>query len=620
MELSKIKNPKFLKTLSIAELNALCSDIRQCIITTVSQKGGHLSSNLGVVELTVAIHRVFDAPNDKIIFDVGHQSYTHKILTGRYQEFVDTLRDLGGLSGYQKLDESKYDPYEAGHSSTSISAICGFLKAQEINGKTGEIIGIIGDSSLVSGLALEGLNNLANMPGKAIIVFNDNNMAISKPVGGLAKGFARIRNTVIYTSTKSRFKTALSKNKLGRFFYRIFRSIKNFIKRLFLDSNIFENVGLDYMGPIDGHNMKKLIKALEIAKKNPKTIVVHVVTTKGKGYQPAENDLVGKWHGVGEFDVVTGAFKSDKSVANITWSQGISAIVHGFMENDKKIVAITPAMIEGSKMQQIFSDFPNRSIDVGIAEEHAFTMAGAMSLGGAKPYICIYSTFLQRSYDEIVHDVARMNIPLVVGVDRAGIVGKDGSTHQGIFDVGMLRTIPNVVISMPKDINDARLLFKRAFEYDKLFFIRYPRESTPLLPVNAENQSLEIGQWDFYKAKKATLTLIVTGPNFNKVKEYVDSKNLPYNLVFARFYQPLDEKVLQAIIQEKRPLVIYDIYATKEGLFDAISEYLVLHNVDLAVKDYSLPTKFIKHGSINNVLDHLGLNLECVFKDMESKE
>lgn len=623
MNLAEIKNPQFLKKLNIAELNDLCRDIRDCIISTVAKKGGHLSSNLGVVELTVAVHKVFDSPKDKIIFDVGHQSYAHKILTGRYAEFVSSLRELHGLSGYQKMDESEHDSYEAGHSSTSISAICGFLKARELTGKDGEIVGIIGDSAISSGLAFEGLNNIVNQKGKAIIILNDNNMAISKPVGALANSFAKIRNTVFYATTKSSFKKGLSKNKVGLFFYRIFRAIKNFVKRLIIGDNVFENLGLAYLGPVDGHDLKKLIKILEIAKKKPKTVLVHVLTTKGKGYEPAENDATGKWHGVGEFDVITGAIKENNNVSYVSWSEGISDIVHEKMEKDDKIVAITPAMIEGSRMEKIFKDFPNRSLDVGISEEHAFTMAGAMQLGGLKPYICIYSTFLQRAYDEIVHDVARMNIPLVVGVDRAGIVGKDGSTHQGIFDVGMIRTIPRAVIAMPKDILDAELILNRAFAFDNLFFVRFPRESAPARDKNNEiKRELTIGEWDYFKYPngKAKTTLIATGPNFNKARQYVEKKNLPLNLAFARFYKPIDEKVMDEIVKDSEKIVIYDIYATKEGLYDEIAAYLTSRNIRIPVIDYVIPTKFIKHGLIKNVIADLGLDIDTVFADLEKKD
>ncbi len=619
MEINKIKNPKFLKEMNIKDLNILCEDIRKCIISTVSHKGGHLSSNLGVVELTVAVHTVFNAPSDKIIFDVGHQCYTHKILTGRYQEFVDSLRDYNGLSGYQKMDESIYDSYEAGHSSTSISAVCGFLKSQEITGENYDVIDIIGDSSIASGLAFEGLNNLSSLKKRAIIILNDNDMAISKPVGGLDRTFSKIRTLTSYTSTKKGLKSILKKNQIGGFFFVIFKNIKDTIRRMLIDTTIFENLGLEYLGPIDGHNLKKLIKVLKIAKDSDRSVVVHVITQKGKGYEPAEKDLVGKWHGVGEFDVITGSFKSSHDRSNVSWSQAISAIVQQKMSKDKQIVAITPAMIEGSKMQQIFKDYPDRAIDVGIAEEHAFTMAGSLYLGGAKPYICVYSTFLQRAYDEIIHDVARMNIPLVVGVDRAGIVGKDGSTHQGIYDVGMLRSIPHTVIAMPKDLNDARAIMQKAFEYQHLFFIRYPRESTPLLENQKKLEAIKIGQWDFVANPDAVYNVIVTGPNYDKVTLFVAQKKLVVNVIFARFYQPIDEGVLLQVAQNGKPIAIYDLYSAKTGLFDAISAFYAEKEIKVHLMDFSIPLKFIKNGDIPSIIKHLGLDIETVFERIEKE-
>lgn len=609
VDLEKIKNPEFLKKLNNEELISLASDIRKSIIEVVSTKGGHLSSNLGVVELTIALHTVFNAPKDKIIFDVGHQSYTHKILTGRYNEFKSSLRDFQGISGYQKMKESIYDCYEAGHSSTSISAACGFLKAQEINGENNDIIAVIGDSSITSGLALEGLNNLSSLKGKAIIVLNDNGMSISKPVGGVSKTLSRIRSSITYTSTKNKFRKVLSKIPFGSKIYVFLRYLKNSIRRLFIETTLFENFNLDYIGPIDGHNIKKMIKALKVAKNSHKSIVVHVITKKGFGYKPAEDDKYGKWHGVEEFDVSTGEFSSSKEKDLISWSEAISNIVYELMIKDSKIVTITPAMIEGSKLGRIFRDFPNRSIDVGISEEHAFTMAGSMYLGGCHPYISIYSTFLQRSYDELCHDVARMNIPIVVGIDRAGIVGKDGDTHQGIFDVAFLRSVPNTIIAMPKDYDDAKKLYEIAFEYNNMFFIRYPRGKIQIVSKQYNND-IYIGKWDIIECKSnSNLNIIVTGPIFDKVFEAFTNENIDANLIFARFYNPLDEKILQKICSNGGSIIIYDIYSTKEGLYDSICEYIVKNNYNPKVINLSLPTDFIQHGNLNEVLSSLSLDI-----------
>jgi len=614
LNLDEITGPEFLKKLDNKELILLAKDIRKSIIDVVSTKGGHLSSNLGVVELTIALHTVFNAPKDKIIFDVGHQSYTHKILTGRYNEFKNSLRDFKGISGYQKIKESEYDCYEAGHSSTSISAACGFLKAQEINLENNEIIAVIGDSSITSGLALEGLNNLSSIKGKVIIVLNDNGMAISRPVGGVSKTFSKIRSSITYTSTKNRFRKILSKIPFGAKIHIFLRYLKNSIRRLFIETTLFENFNLDYIGPIDGHNIKKMIKAFNVAKNSHKSIVVHVVTKKGFGYKPAEDDKYGKWHGVEKFDVFTGEFSTSNEENSISWSEAIANIVHEFMIRDSKIVTITPAMIEGSKLSKIFRDFSNRSIDVGISEEHAFTMSGSMYLGGLHPYISIYSTFLQRAYDEVCHDVARMNLPLVVGVDRAGIVGKDGDTHQGIFDVAFLKTIPNTIIAMPKDYDDAKKLYEIAFQYKNLFFIRYPRGKTKI-ESDEDKNNVYIGKWDLFESNASSnLNIIVTGPNFDIVRKKLSKEKIDSNLVFARFYKPIDKDVLKKICDNGKTIIVYDIYSTKEGLYDSICEYMIENKYNSKVINLSVPTDFIQHGNIDEILISLNLSIDDLVK------
>ena len=512
MNLNDIKNPAFLKNLNYKELDLLASDIRSVILDTLSKKGGHLSSNLGVVELTIAVHRIFDL-NDNILFDVGHQSYTHKILTGRYNDFVSTLRDFGGLSGYQKRNESIYDCFEAGHASTSISAACGFAVANRINGIKNNVVAIIGDGALTSGMALEGLNNLGGMKEKVIVIFNDNEMAISKAVGGLSETFSKIRTSVTYDKTRGFIRKISYAIPLGKYVYSFFRKIKNAVKRFFVPTTLFENFNMRYIGPIDGHNIKKLEKALKYAKKYTGSIVVHIVTKKGKGYNYAENDQAGIWHGVPKFEVETGSHDSNGAKS---WSEATAEIVHHLMKINTNIVAITPAMIEGSKLNAIATDYPDRFFDVGICEEHAFTFAAGLSLGGLKPYISIYSTFMQRSYDQISHDLARMKLGAVVGVDRSGLVGKDGETHQGTFDVSFIRSIPNTIIAMPKNYADAESLYRLAFSSGELFFIRFPRENCH--DENTLASDISIGQWDFIEKNKSNKSVvIVTGPQYDKI-------------------------------------------------------------------------------------------------------
>ncbi len=571
MDLTKIKDPKFLKALSYQELEELSAEIRNAIINTVSIKGGHLSSNLGVVELTVALHYVFDAPKDKIIFDVGHQCYTHKILTGRYNKFAKSLRDYRGLSGFQKRKESEYDCYEAGHSSTSISAACGFLKALELNKEKAEVISVIGDASLANGLAFEGLNNLANIKKKAIIVINDNEMAITKTSGSLTN--------------------ALDKLKINN------------------NTNLFEKFGFDYLGPIDGHNFKELITTLKKAKRNKKSVVVHVVTKKGKGYKYAENDKKGIYHGVSGFDVKKGTINDDGLTS---WSEAVSSIVYDYMKRNKKMVSIAPATSEGSKLDKIFKDFKDRAIDVGICEEHAITMAGSLAINKKKPYLCIYSTFLQRGYDQLIHDVSRMNLNIVVGVDRAGIVGKDGNTHQGSFDVAMASTIPNSVIAMPKDYSDAKAIFKQAFKFRNLFFVRYPRENIEI--SNDKIDDIEIGKWDLKTDKNAIFSIIVSGPNYEIVKDYLKKNKIHANLVFARYYKPIDKTAIDKLVKLNKPIVVYDIYSVSKGLFGPISEYLVTKGTIPQVLNYSLPDAYFNQGSIKQILQELKLDVDSLIK------
>ena len=615
MDLNTIKDPSFLKSLSIDELKSLSKDIRTSIIDTVSKKGGHLSSNLGDVEATVALHYVFDSPKDKILFDVGHQCYTHKILTGRYNDFCTSLREKDGLAGYQKRNESVYDCFEAGHSSTSISAAMGMKKGMMINKIDGQVIAFIGDSSISSGMAFEALNNLSDFDGKVIVVLNDNGMAISKPTGGLSKKLSEIRNSFTYNHTKSNLKVFLYAIPLGKYLYKLLSKIKNVLKRGLLGNNIFDNLNLDYFGPIDGHNIEKLIKAFRVAKENDKSCVVHIVTKKGYGYDFSEKDEDGIWHGVSPFEVQTGHFYKEKKKGITSWSEAISTIVYDLMKKDEQIVTITPAMIEGSKLRQIKNDFKDRFYDVNIAEEHAATFAGGMALGDIKPYFTVYSTFMQRAYDQISHDIARMNLGVVIGVDRAGLVGQDGTTHQGIYDVAYLKSIPNVVISMPKDMCDAKKLYNTGFNNKVPFVIRYPRDDVNKIDISDINDVYEIGTWDKDETSNAKLNVIVTGPKYNELKKLKDEYNLPINLYFARFYNPLDYKMMDNIIDNKLNIMVYDCYSTKLGLYNSIIDYCI-NKTNVKFINKSIENEFIKHATIKEQEIELGLDIESIYKDI----
>ena len=487
-DLLNIKSPNFLKQLNINELEELCKEIRTFIIENVSKTGGHLSSNLGVVEATVALHYVFNSPTDKIIFDVGHQCYTHKILTGRAKEFAN-LRKRNGLSGFLSYSESEHDVWESGHSSTSLSAAAGFLEAKESNKEIGEVIAFIGDGAIQNGLAFEGLNYIGSQKNqKAIIILNDNDMSISRNVGRMA-----------LTLRKKRIKKshATLRRITPKFVYNNCKSLRNTLKTFLYGNDIFTSLGYGYYGPIDGHDLKKLIKYFEYAKKRDSSVVIHLNTIKGKGYKYSEDDSNGFWHGTGPFDINTGKQINKLSDNVVPWGKAICSILLSLLEKNKLIKVINPAMIVGTFFEEIEEKFPNQIIDVGINEEHAVVMAAAMSRCDIIPIVSIYSTFLQRAYDEVLHDVCRSDNHVIFLLDHAGIVSSDGSTHQGVFDIPMLLSMPNMVIATPSNIDDARQLLDIAVEIKHPMAIRYPKDNINLNITS--NGKIELGKWQILK-------------------------------------------------------------------------------------------------------------------------
>ena len=614
MRIEDIKDPTFLKDLSYKELDVLARDIRKYILETVSEHGGHLSSNLGVVELTIALHRVFNTPIDKILFDVGHQTYTHKILTGRAKEFKDSLREYNGLSGYQKLNESVYDSMEAGHSSTSISIALGMALARDLNNEDNNIVAVIGDASIVSGLSLEALNHLGNQNNKVIIILNDNGMAISEPTGAINKMLNKIRGNYKYQNRKHGIKKYLNKYKFTRWLLKIFRRLKNSFKSIFYQSNIFEDLSLEYLGPYDGHNIKTLEKVFKSAIKMDESVVIHVHTKKGKGFKYSEEDHNGDWHGVGPFNLDTGESKYKGNENLISWSEIISNELYNHMKINKDIIAITPAMINGSKLDRIFKEYKERAIDVGINEEHAVTFASGLALEKKLPFLCIYSTFLQRAYDNLNHDVARMNLPMVIGVDRAGLVGEDGDTHHGIYDVEFTKGLRNSVIAMPYDYNDAKKIMDLAINSNKLFFIRYPRGNVDRFNNSTFSSELSLGKWECLNSGDENVTVISTGPITKEVKELIKQKYSNINLLFARFYKPMDHELLLKYTKNARKVIIYDIYSTKYGLYDDVCSFLVKNKLNPEIINLSLPNSNIGHGKIDELLDNLHLNINDLSK------
>ena len=474
MNIEEIENSKFLKSMTIEELSDLSQDIRSFIMHSVARTGGHFSSNLGIVELTVALHYVFDFPTDKIAFDVGHQSYVHKVLSGRAKE-LKNIRQYGGISGFQKRKESPYDCWEAGHSSTAISGSIGIATARDLNKEDYQVIAVVGDAAIMSGESFEALNYLGTCKHKVIVILNDNNMSITKNVGGLSNMLSEIRVSEKYKNARDNYVTFLKKSKTGERVYQVTKKMKDVVKDHILDESVFTKLGLDYLGPIDGHNMEDLISALNTAKDYDHSVIVHVETVKGKGYEKAEKDKIGLYHGVKPFDLNRGIVPA-LHTKHQSWSEAIANHVEFLMGKHQDICVITPAMITGSSLNHIFKHYPDRSFDVGIAEEHAMTFAAGLAISGKFPFLSIYSSFSQRAYDQLNHDIARMDLPCLIGIDRAGLVGEDGPTHHGVFDIGYMMPIPNLIIMAPHNQKEAELMMNTAYKnHDHPYIIRYSK-------------------------------------------------------------------------------------------------------------------------------------------------
>lgn len=615
MDIKEIKNSEFVKTLNTKELNELASDIRTFLLDSVSKTGGHLSSNLGVVELTIAMHYVFDCEKDKFLFDVGHQSYIHKILTGRAKDF-DTLRQFGGLAGFQRRNESKYDCFEAGHSSTALSTALGMAIARDIKHEDFCVVPVVGDAALQSGLSLEALNQIGDLKSKVIIVFNDNNMSISKNVGALSKAFSNLRSNQEYIQVKDDVKSFLNSKKNGNVFIEAIKNIKESIKDKVIDSGIFEGFNIDYIGPVDGHNIKDLINVFEAAKKKDGPIVIHVVTKKGKGYKPAEEDKNGKWHGVGKFDVKTGEMLSSIPENYKTYSQIVADKVLEIMDKDDRVTAITPAMISGSCMNNMFAKYPTRCFDVGIAEDHAITFACGMALEGLRPFVSVYSSFLQRAYDQLNHDVCRMNLPVVVGVDRCSIIGEDGDSHQGVFDISYMNSLPNMVICEGKNSSQIEALLDLAFSQTSPFAIRYPRGS---IEYNCDHKcEVALGKWEFVVNNiDSKVSIITYGNDVCKIEKDINDNHLPYNLINALFIKPIDEEMLVSIGKLNKPIVVYTNDIIKGGLGDSILECLNKNHINAPVYILGVDDIYVKHGSVLKVKESLGLDLNSLYHFIE---
>lgn len=601
IDLTNIKDPKFLKDLSYKELDVLSNDIASYLVDITSKNGGHLSSNLGVVDATIALCRVFDFSKDKIIFDVGHQCYTYKLLTGRD---LTTIRKEGGISGFQKKEESPYDHYEAGHSSTSLSAALGMAVARDIKKEKYEVISFIGDSSFTNGLSLEAMNATGTLDHKYIIVLNDNDMSISHAVGGFSHVLRNISVSDFYRKSKHAFQRLMAHTRFTRAIYRSVRKVKNWFKKAMMKTTILDNMGFSIVGPVDGHDIKLMEKAFIQAHKNDKPTLIIIKTVKGKGYKFAEEDKEGKWHGVPAFNKETGEFYED---SNISWSEYFSSLVAKRMRENQYTVTITPGTGYGSGITPLFKEFPDRMFDVGIAEEHALVFASGLSSNGLHPVICIYSTFLQRGYDELSHDLARMNLDSTILVDRAGLVGLDGETHQGLYDEAYLASIPNVTITMPSNTVEARALFNESFNHHGPFVIRFPRET---IVKSTASYSLEYGKWrkELIGKEKAIISL---GPIINNLKEAIIKNNIDASLYNAIYINPLDEVALKEVMSYKK-VIIYDPYSTDKGITESISSYLINHGYKGDVISKAVPNVFVKQGSIKEQRKRYNLTVEEV--------
>ena len=601
-DINKIKDPTFLKDLSYKELDVLSDDIRKYIIDITSKNGGHLSSNLGAVESTISLCKNFDFTKDKIIFDVGHQSYVYKVLTGRK---LDTLRKKGGISGFQKMDESPYDHFEAGHSSTSISAASGLAYARDLSKEKYEVIAYIGDSSIQNGLAFEGLNALAQTKSKVIIVLNDNEMSISRPVGGLSRAFRRFSTSGVYRGSKN-FMTRILRGRFGKWFLVKLTKFKNWFKRKVINMTIFDTLGYKVIGPIDGHYIRQLDRAFTRAKKLQESVVVYIKTVKGLGYKYAAEDIQGDWHGVSTFNVETGELALKEG--QVSWSSQYNLLLKNEMAINDKIITIVPATGHGSSLDSLFEIYPKRIIDVGISEEHAFTFAAGLAVSGYHPVISIYSTFLQRSYDELSHDLARLDSAATILNDRAGLVGSDGETHQGIYDEAFLYTIPNVTITMASRSNEALSLMKESLCHHKVFAIRYPREyfSSKMNDV----KKIPYGSWVEELSGKG-VAIVSVGPETVNLKERLLKENKNVTLYNAIYLRPFDMNKAKELLNYKK-VIIYNAYATKEGFSNALEAFLLECGYKGELISRCVPNEFVKQATIAEQRKEFGLDIDSI--------
>jgi 1-deoxy-D-xylulose-5-phosphate synthase len=605
--LESITHPKDIKNLTTSQLLKLAGEIRGLIVRTVAKNGGHLAPNLGVVELTLAIHRVFSSPVDKIVWDVGHQSYVHKILTGRCGQF-DTIRTKGGLSGFPKIAESEHDIFGTGHSSTSISAALGIALARDLSEQKHQVIAVIGDGSLTGGQAYEALNHVGHLGTKVIVVLNDNEMSIAKNVGAMSEYLAKMRTAPAYSKVKQDIEYLLRRiPAIGDSVAKSAERVKDSLKYLFVPGMLFEELGFTYLGPIDGHNIDSLTEVLETAKNMRGPVLVHALTHKGKGYVPAEENA-DKFHGIAPFCIETGEVV--KCTSAPTYTQIFGDTLIELASNDPDIIAISAAMPEGTGLKNFAKKFPQRFFDVGIAEPHAVTMAAGLASQGKKPVVAIYSTFMQRAYDQVLHDISLQNLPVVFALDRAGVVGEDGATHQGVFDISFLRHIPNIVIMAPKDEGELRHMLKAAINFNRPVALRYPRGCGLGVLMDESFDEIGIGCAEELQPGNE-VTLLAVGSMVAPAKEastMLQKQGIKAGVVNARFIQPLDEEMIRKLAREVGRIVTIEDNVLAGGFGSAILETINSHNYNwVKVLRLGLPNHFIEHGTRSQILEEYGL-------------
>lgn len=619
MLLKQIHQPSDLKQLSKKQFRSLAAEIRQFLIENLAITGGHLASNLGVVELTMALHYVYDSPHDKIIFDVGHQAYIHKILTGRKEHF-GMLRQYKGLCGFMKRAESEHDVWEAGHSSTSLSAAMGMALSRDLKGENNRVIALIGDGALTGGMALEALNHIGHKQCKLTVVLNDNEMSIAPNVGALHNYLCKIRSDRNYKKAKHEVEQLLKKiPAIGGKLAKTAERMKDGLKYLVVSGMLFEEFGLKYFGPVVGHDTDKLIHIFQQADRMDGPVLIHVVTRKGKGYSPAEADAH-KWHGITPYKIESGQPLKSVGAPIPMYTDIFSSALIELAEQDERIVAVTPAMPGGSGLLKFEKLFPGRMIDVGIAEQHAATMCAAMALQGMKPVFAVYSTFLQRAYDQVVHDICRQQANVIFAIDRAGFVGPDGETHQGMYDIAFLRHIPNIVIMMPKDENELRHMMKTAVDYHAgPIVIRYPRIHIVGVPIDQPMSPLAIGTWETI-CHGEHIAVLALGPMVQIAEEAAEQlrkEGIRLRVINARFIKPLDSVMLSQLEREQVPLIVLEEGSAMGGLGSAVLEWYAEHHIyHMKIKLIAVPDRFIMQGSIKEQRDEVGLTAERMIKEV----